>query len=132
AARPTATFTPSAAPLVFDGVLKDETTANQAFAIIEDTSNAKVTVLKVGDAVPGGGGGGGKITKITLEKLEMTQADGKVVSISIGQNLQGAAGASALNRATPLTNGAAASGGETSATTGPASSAPAGSPRQPG
>jgi hypothetical protein len=116
---------PTATPLVFDGVLKDESTANQAYAIIEDTMNAKVLVFKVGDSVPGGG----KVTGITLDKLDLTGADGKALSISLGQNLQGGAGPGAASRSIPITTGP---GAATGATSGPAISAPAGSPRQPG
>jgi hypothetical protein len=116
---------PPVTPLVFDGVLKDESTANQAYAIIEDTVNAKVLVFKVGDSVPTGA----KISNITLDKMDLTGADGKVLSIALGQNLQGGAGPGVLNRTTPITSGPGAASGSTSA---PALSVPPGTPRQPG
>jgi hypothetical protein len=117
--------TPPVTPLVFVGVLKDESTANQAYAIIEDTMNAKVLVFKVGDSVPGGG----KITNITLDKLDLAGSDGKTLSIALGQNLQGGAGPGVASRSIPITTGPGAASG---ATSGPAISAPPGSPRQPG
>jgi uncharacterized membrane protein YgcG len=122
---------PSAPPLVFDGVLKDESSDNRVMAVLEDASIApsKITIAKVGDTVPGGG----KVTKIALDKMEITQADGRVVTILIGQNLQGAsASVGYASGATTSSSGGTGSSADSGATSKPAFAAPAGSPRQPG
>jgi hypothetical protein len=98
---------------VFNGATRVD---NEAVALLEDTNAQKVLKVKVGQPIAAG-----KITNITLDKLEYTAArSGKAVSVAIGHNLEGGEALAGALRPTPFSSAVGA-------TTGP-TSGPAGTP----
>jgi hypothetical protein len=94
---------------VFNGATRVE---NEAVALLEDTNAQKTIKVKVGEPIAAG-----KISNITLDKLEYTARSGKVVSVAIGHNLEGGEAMAGALRPTPFSS---AVGSTTGPTTGPA------------